>query len=304
LEEDAEGQVVNAGHLSSGPPQRDTAWRRFVGADIVPRVGVILVGVPVVVMAAHHGGLVFRLLVGLVILLGLREFTTLMAAKGYAPYRGLCLAAGLACAWAGVSGGGWLPPVLTATAVIVMIIELFRKEMRQPLVHAGITLLGALYIGWLGSFMVQLRELPSIPGADYDLGLRAVALMAAITWTYDTVAYLVGVAAGKRPLLRRVSPRKSLEGALGGAAGAVAAGLAASATFAPFVTALQGALIGLGGAVLAQAGDLVESLLKRDAGVKDTAGLLPGHGGVLDRVDSLLFTAPFVYFVVAHLTSG
>jgi len=272
-----------------------------VGADIVPRVLVILVGVPVVVLAALQGGLVFRLLIGVLILLGLREFIAMTEAKGYAPYKLLCLAAGLCCAWAGVSGGARLPLVLTVTAVLAMVIELFRKEMRHPLVHIGNTLLGALYVGWLGSFIVQLRELPSPPGVDYDLGLRALGLMAAITWACDTAAYLVGVAVGSRPLLKRVSPRKSLEGAIGGVLGAVAAGVAVAATFAPFITLAQGALIGLAGAVLAQAGDLVESLLKRDAGIKDTAGLLPGHGGVLDRMDSVLFTAPFVYFVIVHL---
>ena len=284
-------------------PAHESPWRRFLSADIVPRVLVILVGVPLVVVAALHGGLVFRLLIGVVILLGLREFAAMTAAKGYEPYTLLCLAAGLACAWAGVSGGAPLPLVLTATVLLVMLIELFRKEIRHPLVHIGNALLGALYVGWLGSYIVQLRELPSPPDVTYDLGLRALGLMAAITWACDTAAYLVGVAVGSRPLLKRVSPRKSLEGAVGGMVGAVAAGAAAAATFAPFVTPVQGALMGLAGAVLAQAGDLVESLLKRDAGIKDTAGLLPGHGGVLDRLDSVLFTAPFVYYVTVHLTA-
>ncbi|MBC8424498.1 phosphatidate cytidylyltransferase [bacterium] len=295
--------------MSSAPPsngssRRDTAWRRFVGADIVPRLLVILVAVPLVIWAALQGGLIFRLLVGVIILLGLREFALLMEAKGYGPSRVLCVAAGVCFAWTGASGGGRLPLLLTLVTALAVIIELFRREMREPLAKAGVTVFGAMYVGWLGSFMVQLRELPPPPGADYDLGLRALGLMAAITWCYDTAAYLVGVAAGSRPLFARISPRKSLEGALGGAAAAVAAGVAASATFAPFVTTLQGALIGLGGAVLAQAGDLVESLLKRDAGLKDTAGLLPGHGGVLDRMDSVLFTAPFIYYVVAHLTAN
>lgn len=295
---------MSSAHPSSEPPRRETAWRRFVGADIVPRMLVILVVVPLVVWAAFEGGLVFRLLVGLIILLGLREFTLLMEAKGYGPSRFLCVVAGLCFAWAGASGGELLPLVLTLVTALVVIVELFRRKMSEPLAQSGVVIFGAMYVGWLGSFMVQLRELPPPPGADMDLGLRALGLMAAITWCYDSAAYLVGVAAGSRPLLARVSPRKSREGALGGAVAAVAAGVAASATFAPFITMLQGALIGLGGAVLAQAGDLVESLLKRDAGLKDTAGLLPGHGGVLDRMDSVLFTAPFVYYVVAHLTAN
>ncbi len=295
---------MNPAHPPSDPPRRETAWRRFVGADIVPRVLVILVAVPLVVWAALQGGWTFRGLVGLIILLGLREFTLLMEAKGYGPSRVFCVAAGLWLAWAGVSGGTRLTLALTLAVSLAAVIELFRKEMRKPLAQAGVALFGALYVGWLGSFLVQVRELPAPPGMDYDLGLRALGLVAAITWCYDTAAYLVGVAMGSRPLFARVSPRKSREGAVGGAAAAVAAGIAASATFTPFLTTLQGALLGLGGAVLAQTGDLVESLLKRDAGLKDTAGLLPGHGGILDRVDSILFTAPFVYYVVAHLTAS
>ncbi|MBU1073498.1 phosphatidate cytidylyltransferase, partial [bacterium] len=250
---------MNSLRQDPGQADRETPWRRFVRANIVPRVLVILVGVPLLVLAALRGGLVFRMLIGVLILQGLREFTAMTAAKGYGPCKPLSLAVGLACAWAGASSGSHLPLVLAVAIVLVMIVELFRREIRHPIVITGNTILGALYVGWLGSFIVQLRELPSPPGAGYDLGLRALGLMAAITWACDTFAYLVGVAVGSRPLLERVSPRKSLEGALGGVLGAVAAGVTASATFAPFISLAQGALIGLAGSVLAQAGDLVES---------------------------------------------
>jgi len=292
---------VNSSRQSDDKPGGESPWRRFMSADIVPRVLVILIGGPLVVLAAYRGGLVFRLFVGLFVVLGLREFLDLMRAKGYGPFGILTLVAGLAWAWAATEGGDHLPLVLTATVLAVMMFELFRKNMQQPFAHIAITLFGVIYVGWLGSFLVQLREIPSPAGLDYDVGLRALGLTAAITWIYDTVAYLVGVAIGSRPLLRRVSPKKSLEGAVGGTIAAVAAGFVSAHTFAPFITPVHGALIGLIGAILAQAGDLVESMLKRDAGVKDTAGLLPGHGGVLDRFDSFLFTAPFVYFAITHL---
>ncbi len=294
---------MNSSRQSDDKRGGESPWRRFVNADIVPRLLVIFIGGPLVVLAAYRGGLVFRLFVGLFVVLGLREFLDLMKAKGYGPFGGLTLVAGLAWVWAAADGGDHLPLVLTATVLAVMVFELFRKDMQHPLAHIAITLLGVMYVGWLGSFLVQLREIPSPVGVDYAVGLRALGLTAAITWTYDTAAYLVGVAIGSHPLLARVSPKKSREGAVGGAIAAVAAGFVSAHTFVPFITPLQGALIGLVGAILAQAGDLVESLLKRDAGVKDTAGLLPGHGGVLDRFDSFLFTAPFVYFAVTYLMS-
>ncbi len=279
----------------------ESPWRRFLSADIIPRILVILLIVPLLFYTALQGGLLFRLMIGLIILLGLREFIALTRAKGYEPSGVLIVIAGLACAWAGVNGGAHIPLIITATILTAMILELARKDSGHPLVHISITLLGVLYVGWLGSYVVQLREIPSPAGMDYSVGLRALGLAAAITWTCDTAAYLVGVAFGSRPLMKRVSPKKSLEGAIGGTLGATAVGVVASLTFVPFISPVEGALIGLVGAIVAQAGDLVESLLKRDAGVKDTAGLLPGHGGVLDRIDSFLFTAPFVYFVIINL---
>ena len=117
-----------------------------------------------------------------------------------------------------------------------------------------------------------------------------------VTWAYDTGAYLVGRSIGKRRIFQHLSAGKTLEGTLGGAFIAVMVA-ALYAQFTPFPPSpILAGLIGLGAAVFAQLGDLVESLLKRGADVKESGSLVPGHGGILDRIDSLLFTGPYMFY--------
>lgn len=144
--------------------------------------------------------------------------------------------------------------------------------------------------------MVMLRELPASQGADPLLGAQMVFYATLVTWATDSGAYLAGVSLGRHPLLPRVSPSKTWEGAVGGLVGATLVGWLCARGFAVFMTPLAGATLGLVVGLAAQLGDLVESLLKRDAGTKDSAELIPGHGGILDRFDSLLFTVPVTYY--------
>jgi len=246
----------------------------------------------------------FLLLVDLMVVCGLREFYLLMEARGYRPYKMIGMLCGLLMTWYVYRGGAALSLLLTGTMMVVMISELFRRDMAHSLIHISVTVFGVLYVGWLGSHLVMLRELPHVlEGVPYSFGLRAVGLVAVVTWANDTCAYLVGVAIGSRPLLRRVSPKKSVEGAIGGLLGAAGAGFVAAHTFGSFLSPVEGTLLGIFGGVLAQLGDMVESLLKRDAGIKDSATLLPGHGGVLDRFDSLLFTAPLFYYYLRFFSA-
>lgn len=285
--------------MSGGAPaeeKRPSALRRFRAAGLLPRLAVILLGVPCLYFITLRGGFFFLVLVDLVILLGLYEFYQLMRSKGYEPFALL----GYFCALA-ISAYAWrqgvaVPLILTASLLLIMIRELARRDMSHSLVHIGVTLFGIMYVGWLGSHLVMLRELPAARGADPLVGAHMVFYVALVTWATDTAAYLAGVALGRHKLLARVSPNKTVEGALGGLAGAAFVGWLCAKTFAVFVTPLAGALLGLVVGLMAQLGDLVESLLKRDAGTKDSAELLPGHGGVLDRFDSLLFTVPVVYY--------
>ena len=285
--------------MSSGDaagPQRPSAIRRYLAAGIVPRLAVIVAGVPCLYLITERGGFFFLGLVALVVLLGLREFYALMEAKGFQPFALLgyfCALAIGAYAW---RQGVAVPLILTASLLAIMVREIFRRDMSHSLTHMAVTVFGVMYVGWLGSHLVLLRELPASRGAPDAVGARLVYFAALVTWATDTGAYLAGIALGRRPLAPRISPKKTREGAAGGLAAAALVGWLCAKGFAPFLTPLAGALLGLAAGVVAQLGDLVESLIKRDAGTKDTAELIPGHGGVLDRFDSLLFTVPVLYY--------
>ncbi len=254
------------------------------------------VWVPCLFLITLRGGVFFLLLVNLIIFLGLREFYSLMKAKGYQPFEAL----GYFCALA-ISAYAWrqgvaVPLILTGSLLVIMIREVFRKEMSRSLGHMAVTVFGIMYIGWLGSHLVMLRQLPSTVGVEESIGARLVFLAALLTWSTDTAAYLFGVAFGRHKLIPRISPNKTIEGGVGGLLGAALVGWICTKTFTPFLTPLAGILLGLTVGVVGQLGDLVESLIKRDVGIKDSAELIPGHGGVLDRFDSLLFTVPVLYY--------
>jgi phosphatidate cytidylyltransferase len=275
---------------------RPSLRQRFLAAGILPRLAVIAAGVPCLYFITLRGGIFFLLLVDLMILLGLAEFFRLMAAKGYRPSRWLGYAAALAVSLHVYRGGPALTLLVTVILLLIMIREIFRPRVDEALPNIAVTVLGVMYVGWLGSHFVMLRELPASLGIDARLGADLIFFAALVIWACDTLAYVVGILVGRRRLLPHISPAKTRAGAIGGLAGGALAGWACAQTFLVIITPATGALMGLVAALLGQLGDLVESMFKRDAGLKDSARLLPGHGGVLDRVDSLLFSVPILYY--------
>jgi phosphatidate cytidylyltransferase len=275
---------------------RPSLGQRFLSAGIVPRVAVIAIGVPCLYVITLRGGVFFLLLVDLIILAGMTEFFRLMEAKGYRPSRLLGYAASVAVSVHVYRGGPALTLVVTLILLLIMIREIFRPRVDKAVTNIAVTVLGVMYVGWLASHFVLLRELPGRLGAVPDFGARLVFFAALVIWVCDTAAYVVGITIGRRKLIPRVSPSKTWAGAIGGTLGGALAGWLCAVAFLPFITPFSGALMGLVSAVLGQLGDLVESLLKRDAGIKDSAELIPGHGGILDRVDSLLFSVPVLYY--------
>jgi phosphatidate cytidylyltransferase len=270
--------------------------RRFLNAGLLPRVAVIVAGVPCLYAITLRGGVFFLLLVDVIVLLGLRELMQLLRAKGYQPFAALAYSCSVALTWYAWRQGVAVPLILTGSLLAIMVRELLRRDMAQALAHIAVTVFGIMYVGWLATHLVLLRQLPASLGGDDAMGARLVFLLAALVWAADTGAYLCGVAFGRRPLAPRISPKKTVEGAVGGLVAAGLTGWLCTHALVPFVTPLAGTVLGVVAGIAAQLGDLVESMIKRDVGIKDTAPLLPGHGGILDRFDSLLFTAPVLYY--------
>ncbi len=272
-----------------------------MGDSLVLRLLSGAVFVPVLIFVERAGGLYHLALVLAVVWFGLLEFYRMLAGRGERPYRGLGMAAGLVIVCSAYFRLGMHANLLLSMVLLsTMTIELLRSDNRGAVHAIGGTLFGVLYVAWLGSHLVFLRELPRLAGIDYRIGGELVLFLFLCAWGCDTGAYLVGKRFGRRPLLPRVSPRKSVEGAIGGLVVGGLCGIAASLSFIPLFSPWRGLELGLLVAASRQLGDLVESLLKRDSASKDSAAamIIPGHGGVLDRFDSILFAAPILYYVL------
>ena len=188
--------------------------------------------------------------------------------------------------------------------VLVGIGALTRLDPREGVAVFATTTFGALYVGLLG-FVARLASTDAFVDRTAVLGWlgpdRAwILVLILVVWAYDTAAYFAGRRFGERPFMHQISPSKTVEGVVGGLIAAVVVGAVLFVTFGrPF---LAGAVLGLFVGAAAQAGDLAESMLKRAAGAKESGRLIPGHGGLLDRLDSFLFAAPVAFFfVVAFL---
>jgi phosphatidate cytidylyltransferase len=182
---------------------------------------------------------------------------------------------------------------LTLLFLFVALLSLLHiRDIKQSAGEAGFFLLGFLYIPLLMSFLVLLREM--------DHGVKWIFLLLIIVMSGDTAAFYVGSSLGKRKLYPIVSPNKSVEGMIGGLAGSVIGTLIAGATFFPELTIVGAVATALFVGLMGQLGDLFESLLKRSFGVKDSGNIFPGHGGMLDRLDSVLFAAPSLYIYARY----
>jgi phosphatidate cytidylyltransferase len=294
------------------------------------RVLVALIAIPGILVLAWFGGYAWLLFIAAVQVVALMEFAALMRAKGAEAQTGVMIATSLLLLLvfmherlehdiAAITGGTTWPLqwqsllwILLLFMVLVLLVELFRKRP-APLLNIGATVSGVLYVGLFLACTLGIREIFNIiefpvgrvfGSAELSVsqaeqlwnwgGWTVIALLASI-WMCDTAAYFGGRSMGRHKLFPRVSPNKTWEGAVWGFAAAIGTMLAAQALLLDYLTVTDAVLIGGMVGVLGQLGDLAESLLKRDAGVKDSSTLLPGHGGVFDRFDSLIFVSPAVF---------
>lgn len=261
------------------------------------RVASGVVFVPLLVLLARAGGLGFLAFVALEVTLGLIEFYRMMRDKGLSPYPLLGHLTALGLLWKVYRPHQSQTDFLVTAALLLTLgLGLRRPDLKGRVEGMAVTLFGVLYVGWLSAHLVLLRELPWRAGTPYRDGAAYVLLAFFLTWSCDTGAYAVGRLFGRNRPWARISPKKSLEGAAGGFAFAVIAAFIARAWFAPWLRVWDAPLLGAVVGVFAQVGDLVESMFKRDARSGDSSDLIPGHGGILDRFDSLYFASPLVFY--------
>ncbi len=277
------------------------------------RVGVAAVGIPVVLGATWLGGWALAVLLAAAAAVAAAELYGLGRARGAAPFAfiGMAASAGLVLlaqaasgyqAWAGAALGLVLAVLLACMVAAVWL----RWPAGEPLTDAALTVAGVLYTGGALSFGVFLRDLPDAAPAFSAVPWHRTAfflLPLVTTWAGDTSAYFAGRAFGRRKLFPAASPGKTVAGGVAGLLGSVvAAGVLVNFSLArsPALTVGVPLALGLGAAlgVAAQLGDVAESVMKRWAGVKDSGRILPGHGGMLDRIDALLLAIPAAYGLV------
>jgi len=257
------------------------------------RMLTILIAVPIIFACTYYGGIPFLLLILLLTLTSINEFYNLMMKKGYFPayWVGNLIAIFFIVFSHYAVGRHWEPAhsaLLTTAVTIAAISGIFLKRQEDTIVDVAVTILGMIYIGWFFSYLIFIRAMTVHGGYLFFLMLTI--------WANDVVAYLVGRYFGRHKLAPQISPNKTWEGAVAGfltcvAAAEIFSGIAMiNGTHALII----GALIG----IMAQLSDLVESLIKRDAGVKDSSNIIPGHGGALDRMDSFILTAPLLYYYI------
>ena len=258
------------------------------------------------IIAIILGSLPLFLSLLLIITLCCKEFVKILKYKGFHPSLTIILfSAFIFATLTFFHRFDLVPSMLTLTIMASFLIVLFRG--RQPyIVNVATTILGALYCGWLPCHLLLIRQIGmnrvSAFQFSYSEGLGLLMFVFLAVAMTDIGAYYFGIRFGKHKLAEVISPKKTIEGALGGALCAVIV-----SCFGIFYTELSLCQAIIGGIIItasAQLGDLSESLIKRDAGVKDSSDILPGHGGMLDRFDGYIFAIPVAYYFFMHFTLG
>lgn len=278
--------------------------------QLARRIGVAAIGIPAAIGLIYLGGWTLVAVLAVVGALGASELYRLAARQGVRALVVPGLAGAAVCpvgGWLVLPAGVGLAPRWFAFLLALWLIGLLatavatRSPSDGPTAGLGVTVLGALYAGGFPAFLLLLRH-PQTP-VSAAAGTALACLPLALTWICDTLAMAGGTLIGGPRLAPVLSPAKTWAGALTGTAGALLVALA----YGRWVLAPLGAPLGTGAllasgvmvATLGQLGDVAESLFKREAGVKDSGALLPGHGGVLDRLDSLYWAIPAVALVVS-----
>lgn len=237
---------------------------------------------------------VFYIVISALALIGLFEYFHAVKAGNVRPMELIGIISGMAMLIMMLNGYDFdrLMPYIILTVLIVLALPVFNRG--YSFIGAGVTILGIFYISFLFNYLYLIRSM--------DNGLYYIWFVFICSWVSDTSAYFVGMFFGKRKLCPEVSPHKTVEGSLGGMTGSIVVcviyGLLLGANTAVKIPVIHLVMIGILGNMMSQLGDLSSSSIKRNVGIKDFGKIMPGHGGILDRFDSILFVAPLIYYYI------
>ncbi|WP_027338727.1 phosphatidate cytidylyltransferase [Halonatronum saccharophilum] len=264
---------------------------------LVKRVLSAVVGIPLLIIIFRIGGLAFLLLNMGVVYLGIGEYFKFTEGKGVNANRFLAILLGLILLLLTYLNSSLevIYHFLFMAVLIVQLKQVLISKDDSPILTTAITIFGVLYVGGLFSYLLRLFNLQH----QRQFGSILLWLPILATWANDTGAYFTGMNFGKRPLAPKISPKKTIEGSLGG----LAAGLLVTTAIITYLgfDYWHGIILGVLIGVFGQLGDLCESIFKRDAQIKDSGDIIPGHGGILDRIDSLLFALPIAYYYIQFI---
>ncbi len=257
---------------------------------LATRIISAIVGIPILIFIVMKGGILLNLGVLIVSLIALNEFYKSFKKKNIAPLNhiGYIFTFLLFLLYDFYKGESF-PLIFFAITIVLLIICLFNK--RFTIIDISITLLGFIYIPYFLFHIILISNLAN------NLIIWYIFI---IPWSTDTFAYFSGYFLGSRQLIPDVSPKKTIEGSIGGVCGSILVSIIFSYIFLPnFI--VHSIFLALFGSILSQIGDLIASKIKRYVGIKDYGNIIPGHGGILDRFDSILITSPFIYYYFSLL---
>lgn len=268
-------------------------------SNLSTRVIVALFAIPLIIILSIAGKVPFLIFVFFIGLVSFFEFSNILKRRRFFPNQligGLSVFAVILNSYIKFIEFEFLFLIIVA---FLLLIELFRNK-DSAIGNIGASLIGIFYIGFFSSSLVKIREFYSETLFNYDQGGYLIISILASIWICDSAAYFIGSAFGNHKIFPRISPNKSWEGTIAGFIFSVITMIVAKFLLFDLVSIGNAVVVGMIIGVFGQAGDFVESMIKRDANVKDSSSLIPGHGGIFDRFDSLIFSAPLIYIYLYY----
>jgi phosphatidate cytidylyltransferase len=268
-------------------------------SELTKRIIVATFGIPLLIGVTFKGGWYFFVIIAIVSIVAQWEFYKIQEKKQIFTQNFSGILVGLLILL-GIETGEWYLAggLILIALMIILVAEMFRQNTNVS-ANVGVTLLGVFYIPFfLGSLLYLRSQADQLFPSDALAGFKFVMMIFVTIWICDTFAYSFGSKLGRHKLFEKVSPNKTVEGAIAGIIGSLLVLVSVKLAALLEINWFQAIIIGISIGIIGQIGDLVESCFKRDAGVKDTSALLPGHGGMLDRFDSIIFVSPAMLLLI------